>query len=142
MIPEQKDACHVLYVEDTPEDQRMLVEAVGLAGVPVAVDHAATADAALESLAGDNEYSVLLLDWNLPAVTGVEFLARARELRPRLPILILTGEPATVDVPAAAQFGAETIVAKPLELAQWEQLANLVSGFCEDVQATAPPATL
>ena len=125
--------CRVLYVEDTPEDQRMLTEAVGMAGVPLDIIPASTPGSALDCLAG--EFQAVVLDWNLPATDGTEFLTEIREKQPKMPVMILTGEPATVDLSGALELGAETVVAKPLTLDHWVRLARLIHGFCEDVQA-------
>jgi two-component system, chemotaxis family, chemotaxis protein CheY len=132
MSPQPQPTCRVLYVEDTPEDQRLLREAVSLVRVQIELTSASTADAALAALAGDAQFDVLLLDWNLPAVTGVEFLRAARSSQPTLPVLVLTGEPATVDVPKAAQLGVETIIRKPLTLEDWEGLAERLYRFCSN----------
>ena len=130
MSPKTLPLCRVLYVEDAPEDQRLLAEAISFAGVEVHLSTASTADAALTVLAESTDLDVLLLDWNLPAVTGVEFLSAARLKQPRLPVVILTGEPGLVDVPRAAQLGAETILRKPLTLDAWEGLAVRLYEFC------------
>jgi DNA-binding NtrC family response regulator len=137
MISELNKTCRVLYLDDTPEDQRMLMEAVGLAGVSVDVHAAPTAECALEWLATAAEFDVLLLDWNLPAVTAGEFLTSTRKLRPRLPVLVVTGEPRTVDQAVAARFGATNIVAKPLDLDEWEELARSLLTFCEHARVAA-----
>lgn len=137
MPPSLHKTCRVLYLEDTPEDQRMLLEAIDLACVAVTVQAALTAESALKWLAMSTEFHVLLLDWNLPAVTAVEFLTGARQLRPTLPILVISGEPGTVDKEAAAGFGAHHIVAKPLDLDQWEALAKSLCAFCENAQVAS-----
>ena len=64
-----------------------------------------------------------LIAWNRPAVTGGGVLSHASAARPTLPVLILTGVPRLVDAHAAATLGAEKILKKPLNLAEWEQLA-------------------
>lgn len=115
----------------------MLLEAIDLASVAVAVQPASTAESALKWLATTTEFHVLLLDWNLPVVTAVEFLMSARQVRPDLPILVISGEPATVDREAAAQFNAHHIVAKPLDLDQWEALARSLCAFCKGAQVAS-----
>ena len=137
MSPQSKPICRVLYVEDTPEDQRLLGEAVSLSGVEVHITSVATAAVALQAIAERHEFDVLLLDWNLPAVTGLEFLASVRSRQPDLPVLILTGEPGTVDLPNAARFGADTVIRKPYTLEDWESLAVRLYGFCAETRAVS-----
>jgi CheY-like chemotaxis protein len=137
MPAQSETVCRVLYIDDTVEDLRMLQHAVSLAGVPVEVMQASSAPQALEYLSNSADFQVLVLDWNLPAVTGLEFLTTLRSTFPKLPVLILTGSPATVDLPAAMGLGAESVIAKPLTLDHWERLAHLLHGFCEDVQGAS-----
>lgn len=126
--------CRILYIDDTEEDLRMLAEAVSTSGVPLEIRPAGSADEALRQLNADERFHAVILDWNLPALTGTDFLMIIRNEYPRLPVLILTGAPATVDLPAALGLGAETVIAKPADLDHWERLAHVVHGFCEDVR--------
>lgn len=137
MIQNLNATCQVLYVEDTPEDQRMLMESISLAGVSVAIQAVATSEIALKWLSTNTEFHVLLVDWNLPAMPAVELLRCARSIRPNLPFLVVTGEPKTVDAAAAKEFGVDKIISKPLDLDQWEELARDLAGYCEDVRAAA-----
>ena len=129
--------CRLLYVEDTPEDQRLLSEAAHLAEVPMCIVSVSSADEAIRRLLRDESYHVLLLDWNLPAVTGSEFLARIRAVAPKIPVLVISGEPATIDTHAASRHNVASLVRKPLTLDNWEDLARQLYGFCEGVQAAA-----
>ena len=124
MTAAQLPTCRVLYVEDSREDQQILREAISFADVPVELAFASTAELALKLLDGTSSFHVILLDWNLPVVTGTEFLKAIRTSRPELPVIILTGEPRTVDTVAAAKLGATTIVRKPILLEEWEQFAS------------------
>ena len=137
MSPRTHAICRVLYVEDTPEDQRLLGEAIISAGVAVELVTAASAQVALELLGCGVRFDVLLLDWNLPVVTGLEFLVAARVRQPDIPALVLTGEPGTVDLAGAAGLGAPTVLRKPLMLDDWEQLAVRLYTFCHH-EAIAP----
>ena len=115
----------------------MLTEAVAIAGVPIEVVSAPEADAALGRLDGGTSFHALILDWNLPAVSGMEFLGVVRQRHPKLPVMILTGAPASVDLNGAIGLGAETVIAKPLTLDHWERLAHVLYGFCEDVRSSS-----
>lgn len=137
MPSKEHSKCCVLYVEDTPGDQQILREAITFAAVPVQLVTASTADRALQLLTGRTDFHVVLLDWNLPVVTGVEFLTAIRGTQPDIPVFILTGEPGTVDAPAAAKLGAGTIIRKPLTLDQWEQLAVRIYDHCGEFSAVA-----
>jgi len=124
--------CRVLYVEDTREDQQILREAIDFADVPVELITANTAQSALKLLSNGDHFHILLLDWNLPAVTGLEFLTNLRAAQPTVPVIILTGEPRLVDTPTAKTLGARTILKKPLILEEWEQLASQLYEHCDE----------
>ena len=58
---------------------------------------------------------LLITDVNMPAMNGIELLRRARQIRPRLPMLVVTGYG---DVPLAVRAvkaGAYDFIEKPLE---------------------------
>jgi len=134
-----RPTCRVLYVEDAHEDQQILREAIDFASVPVELVTANNAKSALGLLSDGSTFHVLLLDWNLPIVTGVEFLTALRTAQPTVPVIILTGEPRMVDVNAARTLGASTILKKPLVLEEWEQLASRLYEHCGEAftKATA-----
>jgi len=56
-----------------------------------AVRTAASGEAALALLRQDGEFDLLLTDHMMPGMSGVELAARARGLRPSLPILLVSG---------------------------------------------------
>ena len=141
MNPTSLPNCRVLYVDDTKEDQQILQEAVHFAGVPVELVTAPTATTAVTLLSGGARFHVLVMDWNLPAVSGIEFLARVRAVQPTIPILILTGEPRLVDTAAAASLGATTILKKPLILDEWERLAHQLYTHCNEQSKKAVART-
>ena len=124
------ESCRVLYVDDLTEDQRLLTEAVSLAEVPVKVVCASSGEKALEVLRSDHKFDFVLLDWNLPRVTGSELLADMRALQPKLPILVLTGEPGTVTLTRSTNFDAPRVIRKPPTLDAWEDFARTLLDLC------------
>ena len=59
-------------------------------------------------------YDLLVLDWGLPDLSGLEVLATARPwLRGRTPVLFLTQRDAEADVVAALEGGADDYMTKP-----------------------------
>jgi DNA-binding response OmpR family regulator len=80
----------IFIVEDDREIRRMLTIVLEAAGAQVAT--AASANAALESLATCTP-DVLVVDWNLPDMSGGDLIAAIRTAghAPRSPALIVTG---------------------------------------------------
>lgn len=79
----------VLTVDDD-EDVRELVATV-LGGAGFRVLTAASGEAALDLLEGDEAIDVLFTDVVMPGLSGMELARRAKRLRPSLRILVASG---------------------------------------------------
>ncbi len=82
----------VLLVDDE-EDVRILMRRMLLKAGVKAVETAAGGEEALASLASGALPEAIILDQNMPGMTGVQVLDRVRELHPDLPVLISSGQP-------------------------------------------------
>jgi DNA-binding NtrC family response regulator len=60
-----------------------------------------------------NEYDLLLLDLALPGESGIDLLPRIKELRPQLPVIMITAYGTVGNVVDAIRAGAENFVQKP-----------------------------
>jgi two-component system phosphate regulon response regulator PhoB len=98
------------------DDDRDIREVVGamLDAVGLTVESSTSAEEALERVRADS-YDLLVLDWNLPGMTGVELcrLIRRDAKLAALPILFLTAHSSSGDVVEAFASGADDYVAKP-----------------------------
>lgn len=76
------------------------------------VDTCRNGTSALEKICSDTQYDVLLLDYKLPDLTGLELVHRARTLahRSKIPIAVIS---ATSVEAEAREAGADTFVSKP-----------------------------
>ncbi len=79
----------ILLVDDTDSVRQMVQEMLFEAGYEVVA--AADARQALRELRDDHGIALLLSDVGLPGMNGRELADAARELRPRLPVLFITG---------------------------------------------------
>ena len=102
----------VLVVDDDPDLQQVVKALLASAGF--AARAVSSAEEAFDSLREDHA-DVVVLDWNLPGMSGVDFCRRVRrEPRlQRLPILFLTAHSSTRDVLTAFNAGADDYVSKP-----------------------------
>jgi len=71
---------------------------------------------------------LILLDWNMPKLSGIDFLkqVRAMEKYKELPIIMVTSEAAKFNVIEALKHGATDYITKPIKLDLFKQkLAKL-----------------
>jgi len=63
-----------------------------------------------------NKVSLVLLDWNMPEMNGIEFLKKVRSMPnyKDLPIIMVTSESAKYNVVEALQSGATDYIVKPI----------------------------
>ncbi|MEU7872954.1 response regulator transcription factor [Dactylosporangium sp. NPDC049140] len=103
----------VLVVEDDRELGELLVRAFGNAGY--------TTDLAGDGQAGLHRaltrgYDLLILDRGLPAIEGLDLLARLRRSGVQAPVVMLTALGTVADRVAGLDGGAEDYVVKPFDL--------------------------
>ena len=121
----------ILLVEDDPNDAHLTLRAFKKGGIAARVTHVCDGDEALAFLFPETSPppalpTVVLLDWKLPKVGGLEVLIRIRA-EPRthhLPVVILTSSREERDVAAAYASGANSYVTKPIEPGQFEAAAR------------------
>jgi len=103
----------VLHVEDHDIVARMAKEMLESEGWEV--ETCSDGNAALEKICGHTRYDLLLLDYDLPGVNGLELVSRARKVihRARTPIVVLSATPVG---PAARKAGADVFLQKPQDV--------------------------
>lgn len=110
----------VLLVEDNAGDAELMRIALGETQPDCDLQVAADGEAALAVLESGEIPDLLLLDLNLPRMSGHELLAALRastvpELR-RLPVVILTNSGAPNDVARSYDLAASSHIIKPHEI--------------------------
>jgi two-component system phosphate regulon response regulator PhoB len=102
----------LLVVDDEGPIRTMLDTVLTLAGYRVMLaENVRSADRIL----ADEQPHLILLDWMLPAVSGVDYARRLRrsELTKRIPIVMLTARDGEEDVIRGLKTGADDYVTKP-----------------------------
>lgn len=103
---------NILVVEDEEAIREMLIMALGQNDLNVTA--VASAELALQTLA-DKAMDLLVLDWMLPGISGVE-LARRLKNDPhykQLPIILLTARGEEADKIRGLEIGADDYMTKP-----------------------------
>jgi two-component system copper resistance phosphate regulon response regulator CusR len=110
----------VLVIEDERKVRRGLEE--GLAAAGFEVEAAATGDEGAR-LGRGGRFDVVLLDWMLPGMDGLEVLHALRSAGQSMPVLLLTARDAIDDRVTGLDAGADDYLVKPFAFA--ELLARL-----------------
>jgi DNA-binding response OmpR family regulator len=123
----------VLVVEDHQDLAQVIAR--GLRRWSMAVDVACTGEAAWERLEV-NDYDVLVLDRDLPGVSGDEICRRLADAGACSRILMLTAAGDLADRVAGLRMGADDYLAKPFE---YDELVARVQALGRRVRPTLPP---
>jgi DNA-binding response OmpR family regulator len=103
----------VLTIEDDAAIRRGMVDALRFAGFTVL--QSGRGDEGL-TMALEQDFDLLLLDLVLPGTDGLEILRRVREIRPTLPVIILSARGEEDDCVAGLKCGADDYVVKPFSV--------------------------
>ncbi len=111
----------IAILEDDPSQMELVVHWLQLAGHHA---HAFERGAALLRALELDSFDALLLDWNIPDISGLEVLKRVRQqLRSPIPVIFITARTDEADVVSALRQGADGYVVKPMR--RMELLARL-----------------
>ena len=103
----------ILLVEDNAELGQSLAEL--LRQQAFVVDHVERGDAA-DQLLQQSHYDVLLLDLNLPQLSGKALLRRLRERGDTMPVIVLTASDSLDQKVICLEIGADDYLVKPVEV--------------------------
>jgi CheY-like chemotaxis protein len=81
------------------------------------MEFALSAPIALQRItdAGDHSLILILSDINMPGMSGLELLPKARALRPDVPIIMITAYGDSETERKALENGAEALLTKPID---------------------------
>jgi DNA-binding response OmpR family regulator len=103
----------ILVVEDDPKISGILTEWLTKEMHTVELANTGTlADELLEAFS----YDVVVLDWNLPELSGIELLTRLRNRGAKTPVLMLTGRDQLFEKETGLDSGADDYLTKPFEV--------------------------
>ncbi len=138
-----KSAHTILLVEDNPADIKITERALRDSGFPVELVVVRDGQEALEYLLRQGPYAdntswrnpdLILLDLNLPRLTGREVLQRVRttpELK-TVPVVVLTTSRRPEDVQDMYAAGANTYIEKPQSFQRFVQVLQTIERYWLD----------
>lgn len=111
----------ILVVEDQIELQTSIAKGLQLSGYEV--DVCGDGNLALDMMI-DNPYQLVILDLNLPGLSGLEILEEIRIDNKELKILILSARASVEDKVIGLNMGANDYLAKPFDFIELEARVN------------------
>ncbi len=136
----------ILIVEDDENEVLLLKRALKQAGVDVPTNVVVDGRAAIDFLDDAHRRDdwrpprLVLLDLNLPRVSGLEVLRWARQhpLLRRLPIVVLTSSDEPSDIAEAYDLGANSYVVKPRRVADLDDVVRRFREYWLELNASPP----
>lgn len=123
---------HILVVEDEAKLARFIELELSYEGYQVS-----TAEDGLTGLttAREAKPDLIILDWMLPGLTGLEMCRRLRSTGDKVPIILLTAKDEVSDRVAGLDAGADDYVVKPFSI---EELLARIRAHLRRMQETDP----
>jgi DNA-binding NtrC family response regulator len=109
----------VLVVDDEPDVEELFRQQFrrDLRAQRFVMDFAISAADALARIASTIEQTLILIlsDINMPGMTGLEMLPKVRELRPQVPVIMITAYGDAETKRKAMEGGASGLLTKPID---------------------------
>ncbi|WP_373542784.1 two-component system response regulator RppA [Chamaesiphon sp.] len=125
----------ILLVDDEPALTEPLSRLLTREGYTVDV---ATDGRVGSNLAIGSKYDLLILDWMLPQLTGLQICQQLRDRGDLTPVLFLTAKDTLDDLTIGLDAGADDYLVKPFEL---RELLARIRALLRRVPSTDPPPT-
>ena len=111
----------VLVVDDEPDVEALFRQQFrkDLRAQRFVMDFAGSAPDALDRIGSTIEHSLILIlsDINMPGMTGIEMLPRVKEIRPDVPVIMITAYGDAETRRKAIAGGAIGLLTKPIDFA-------------------------
>ena len=124
----------ILLVEDNRAEEELMTRALEKSGVPHVLVVARDGAEALNYLLGSEPAGLpdlVLMDINLPKLSGLEVLERlradARNQKP--PVVMLSASTTREDVAAAYRLGCNSYISKGIDFSQFLEMAQLLARY-------------
>ena len=105
---------NLLIVEDTPEQAKLMRMILTRSGVRLDIDHVSDAETGLAHL-GRSTYDLVVMDYNLPKMNGLQAIREINEGGIRVPIIMVTGQGNERIAVNAMKLGASDYIVKDAE---------------------------
>ena len=104
---------NILIIDDEKAIRKTLSEILSYEGYKI--DEAGDGEEGLKKVK-EKEYDVILCDIKMPKIDGIEFLEKAKEISPDIPIIMISGHGTIETAVEAVKKGAYDYISKPPDL--------------------------
>src|ERR1700737_1849871 len=104
---------NILIIDDEKAIRKTLSEILSYKGYKI--DEAGDGEEGLKKVK-EKEYDVILCDIKMPKIDGIEFLEKAKETNPDIPIIMISGHGTIETAVEAVKKGAYDYISKPPDL--------------------------
>ncbi len=101
-----------LVVDDSMTIRRIVIKALGMVGINETTE-AGDGVEALEAVNRGGDFGLILLDWNMPKMSGIDTLRALRQAGNTTPVIMVTTEAEKSRVIEAIKTGANDYLIKP-----------------------------
>ncbi|MFT6580742.1 MAG: two-component system chemotaxis response regulator CheY [Alphaproteobacteria bacterium] len=134
----EKAKIGILVTEDDLDVAQLLDVTLRDLGI-VRVAHAANGLNALRQYDRyPDDYDLIISDWQMPVMTGIELLRKIREINPTIPFLMLTARAQMDAVLSAKEADVTDYIAKPFSPANLRRKLESMIAYTR-AQMAAPP---
>ncbi len=102
----------ILVVDDSSTMRRIITNTLKTIGQENIVE-AADGVEGLATLTANPDVTLVLTDWNMPNMNGLDFLTKVRESNKTIPVIMITTEAEKQNVVTAIKAGANNYIVKP-----------------------------
>lgn len=125
-----KNSCHILLVEDDPDDIELLKEALKDSDVECFLETVMQGNEVIPRLEKSTLFpDLVILDLNLPKMNGKDILRfmKSSELLKNIPVLVLTTSSSVEEKESCIKAGAAMYISKPTTMEGFNQIVTAIS---------------
>jgi DNA-binding response OmpR family regulator len=104
---------HILVIEDDIKIAQLIASELSLEGYQVTLSHNGMDGL---KMARENQFNLIILDWMLPQISGLDICLRLRNTGIKTPIIMLTAKDEIPDRVLGLNAGADDYVIKPFSI--------------------------
>ncbi|RMF60045.1 MAG: response regulator [Calditrichaeota bacterium] len=123
---------HLLIVDDERPVLTVLNEYFSM--LPYHVTTVETGEEAMKILNSNDKIDLLIADIHLPGMSGIDLLKYCGEIRPDVPVIIITGFRTLDYAISALKHGAHDFITKPFELSEVKKIVDKVLRYRYNAQ--------